>query len=58
MAKLTFFFYKHKAYKDMNPQNWPKIKHILSLFFHKKKGEGYVVSKNYARDEQLLIEMR
>ena len=38
----TRFFYKHKAYKHMNPQNWPKIKHILSIcwasFFIKKKG--------------------
>ena len=42
----------------MNPQNWPKIKHILSLVFHKKEGEGYVVFKNYARDEQQLTEMR
>ena len=27
-----FFFYKHKAYKYMNPSNWPKIKHILSIY--------------------------
>ena len=29
----------------MNPQNWPKIKHILSLVFHKKEGRGMLFSK-------------
>ena len=30
--KIHIFFYKHKAYKHMNPQNWPKIQHILSIY--------------------------
>ena len=31
---LTYalFFYKQKAYKHRNPQNWPKIKHLLSIY--------------------------
>ena len=24
-----FFFYKHQVYKHLEPQNWPKNKHIL-----------------------------
>ena len=30
--KINVFFYKHKACKHMNPQNWPKINHILSIY--------------------------
>ena len=36
----------------MNPQNCPKIKHIVSLNFHNKEGDEYGVFKTYGREER------
>ena len=47
--EIHVFLYKHKAYKHMNPQNCPKLKHILSIywasFFIKKRGRDMLFSK-------------